>query len=78
MQVIGSYYANSGVYKLYKSLKRTPNAVSNIYYYDLCEKKYYSPNMKNLSINGRDMCGYRKPGHYWATFITEWHDSMVK
>jgi hypothetical protein len=76
--IIGFYYTDTGVCNLYKCFKRNPVDVSNIYYYDLYKKQYYSPNMKNLETNGRTMNGYKKPAHYWSQFIIDSHDSMVR
>ena len=55
MHQIGYYYADNGVFHLYNTDFRMGNWVSNICYYDTLLGKYYSPNIKNVMLYGRDL-----------------------
>jgi hypothetical protein len=77
MQFIGYYYSDNGLCNLYKSPKKKDNWVSNICYYDSYMRKFYSPNIKNIAVNGRNIDKMRKSENYWSKFITLTHDSFV-
>lgn len=77
MLFIGYYYSEHGLCYLYKSPTKKTNWVSNICYYDSFLGKFYSPNIKNISVNGRDADGMRKSENFWSKFITSAHDSFV-
>ena len=77
MLFIGYYYADTGLYYLYKASSKKPNWVSNICYYDSYTNRLYSPNMRNLAQNGRDADGIKHAEHFWKKFITDTHDSFV-
>jgi len=77
MLFIGYYYTDRDVCYLYKSPGKMSNWVSNIVYFDEETNRLYSPNIKNLAKNGRNADGAPMSDLYWASFITDAHDSFV-
>jgi len=74
---IGYYYSDYGLFDLYKMDGLNPNWVTNICYYDSYNKKYFSPNMKNLIANGRDLNGAHFNEQLLSRDIRYTHSSFV-
>jgi len=74
---IGYYYSDYGTCRLYALDHCKGNWVSNVCYWNPILQKYYSPNMKELELNGRALSWERLHGHQWARHIKQAHVSFV-
>lgn len=77
MQHIGYYYADHGLFSLYNTKMYSSNWVTNICYYDSYYGKFYSPNMKNLLLNGRDLEMQRLDNQSISAQVSNSHSSFV-
>jgi hypothetical protein len=75
--MIGYYYTNDEVFCLYQTGMFAYNWVTNICYYDTNTGKYYSPNIKNIIANGRDLNGGRFNVNSLSKNIVSSHSSFV-
>ena len=77
MRHIGYYYSDNGLFYLFDTGMLGRNWVSNICYYDTFLEKYYSPNIKNIMTNGRDLNMGRISISNLQAEITATHSSFV-
>lgn len=77
MKLIGHYYSDYGLFYLYRMDGLNSNWVTNICYYDTYNNKYFSPNVKNLIQNGRDLNGARFNEKILSQDIMYTHPSFV-
>jgi hypothetical protein len=77
MRQIGYYYADDGLFNLYDTGMFAYNWVTNICYYNTRTDKYFSPNMKNLINNGRNLSWDRFTSEQLLQNISSAHQSFV-
>ena len=77
MKHIGYYYSDYGLFYLYRMDGLNSNWVTNICYWDSYNNKYFSPTIKNLIMNGRDLYYKRFTEGTLSKDITYSHPSFV-
>jgi len=75
--MIGYYYSEDGLFNLYKTNMFAYTWVTNICYYDSLKGRYYSPNMKNLLENGRNLRWQRFNVEDLTKNVVSAHSSFV-
>lgn len=70
MRCIGTYYTHNYECMLYQVSYVKPSWISNLCYFDTYNNGLYSPNLRNLALNARDIEGVQRDEYYWARYVT--------